>query len=192
MYKDFNDYEIIYMVSENNNDNFKILCQKYKPLIKKLVGKYYNLFKKFGYEMDDLMQLGYIALYKSSSFYNEKKTARFIIYLKKIINNMLLSEIKNNYSNKKIILNNSLSYDNLNNNISYLDFIKDDKDIFSYEEEKDYFIYFKNTLDYISAGIFEMYYNGYSLDEISKMFEEKKKTIIFKISQIKKKFHYNF
>ena len=135
------------------------------------------------------MQLGYIALYKSSNYYSENKTSRFISYLKTIIRNTLLNEIKINSSNKRIILNNAISYDKKdNNNNSYLDYIKDNKDYFSYYEEKRKFIYFKNTLDYNNAGIFEMYYNGYTITEISKMFSEKPKVIINKIKKIRKKY----
>ena len=189
MYRDFNDYEIIYMISENNSDTFQILCEKYKPLIYKIVSEYKEIFKKYGYDIDDLMQLGYISLYKSSSFYNDNKSSRFITYLKKTINNTLINEIKNNSTNKRIILNNAISYDKLNSNDhSYLDYIKDNKDYFSYEEEKRKFIYFKNTLDYNTAGIFEMFYNGYTIEEISKMFNQKPKTIIYKIKEIKKKY----
>ncbi len=189
MYRNFNDYEIIYMISENNSDNFKILYEKYQPLIYKIVNNYKDIFKKYGYDIDDLMQLGYIALYKSSNYYSENKTSRFISYLKTIIRNTLLNEIKINSSNKRIILNNAISYDKKdNNNNSYLDYIKDNKDYFSYYEEKRKFIYFKNTLDYNNAGIFEMYYNGYTITEISKMFSEKPKVIINKIKKIRKKY----
>lgn len=189
MYRNFNDYEIIYMISENNSDNFKILYEKYQPLIHKIVSEYKDTFKKYGYDIDDLMQLGYIALYKSSNYYSEYKPSRFITYLKTIIRNTLLNEIKNNSTNKRIVLNNAISYDKQDNNdYSYLDLIKDEKDYFSYEEEKRKFIYFKNTLDYITAGIFEMFYNGYTINEISTMFNEKTKVIIQKIKEIKKKY----
>lgn len=189
MYRDFNDYEIIYIISENNSDTFKILYEKYQPLIYKIVSEYQNTFKKYGYDIDDLMQLGYIALYKSSHYYNEDKSSRFITYLKTIIRNTLLNEIKNNSTNKRIVLNNAISYDKQDNNeYSYLDYIKDNRDYFSYEEEKNKFIYFKNTLDYNNAGIFEMFYNGYTITEISKMFCEKPKVIIHQLHKIKKKY----
>lgn len=189
MYRNFNDYEIIYMISENNNENFFVLLEKYKPLIYKVVSKYQNVFKKYGYDMDDLLQLGYIALYKSSYFYNENKNARFITYLKKLIENTLLSEIKNNNTNKRMVLNNAISYDILvNDNSTYLDYFQDNKNNYLYYEEKRNFIYFKNTLDFYDAGIFEMYYNGFSIDEICKMFNNSKKKINKKIKIINEKY----
>ena len=40
-----NDYEILYMVCEDNEYNFDILVQKYKPLIYKIVKNYVKFFK---------------------------------------------------------------------------------------------------------------------------------------------------
>ena len=37
MYRDMNDYEILYMVCDERENNFDILLQKYKPLIYKIV-----------------------------------------------------------------------------------------------------------------------------------------------------------
>ena len=69
MYRNLNDYELLYMVCDEN-DSFDVLMKKYEPLINKVSRKYQHLSKRFGYELDDLMQIGYLALYKASSFYD--------------------------------------------------------------------------------------------------------------------------
>ena len=35
-YKDYNDYELIYMVRENDDSSYDILFQKYIPIIKRM------------------------------------------------------------------------------------------------------------------------------------------------------------
>ena len=117
-----NDYELIYMVCDNNEDSFKILLDKYKPLIYKLVKEYTKFFKKFGYELEDLMQLGYITLYNTSKKYNIYNSSMFYSYFKKALNNMIISNIRVNTSNKRELLNKALSYDSYipNSNIRYI------------------------------------------------------------------------
>ena len=40
MYRDLNDYEILYMICERKDDNFDILYEKYKPLILKISNRF--------------------------------------------------------------------------------------------------------------------------------------------------------
>ena len=129
MYKDMNDYEILYMVSDNEEENFDVLVHKYKPLIYKIIKEYSKFFKKFGYELEDLMQLGYITLYNVSRKYNVFDHSFFYSYFKKALQNMIVTNIRINTSSKKEVLNHALSYDTTipNTNISYIDILADDK-----------------------------------------------------------------
>ena len=79
------------MVCDNEDDSFNILMKKYQPLIYKVSKEYYPTFKKFGYEIEDLMQLGYITLYKASSFYNVYNESMFYTYFKRSLNNAIIS-----------------------------------------------------------------------------------------------------
>lgn len=185
MYKDLNDYELIYMINENNNDYFKILCDKYKPLIYKIANKYQKVFKKYGYELDDLMQLGYITLFKSSSFYNEENDSKFMTYLYAAIKKAILNEIRTNTTNKRKILNEYIPYDIESKDINILDIISTKN--YNYQKEKEKFIIFKNILDFNLSCVFELYYNGYSINEISILLNEEEKDIKRKIKIIKDK-----
>ena len=46
MYRNLNDYEILYMICEREDENFNILYEKYKPLIVKIADSYVKSFKK--------------------------------------------------------------------------------------------------------------------------------------------------
>jgi len=180
MYRNLNDYEILYMVSDARENNFDILLIKYKPLIYKIVKDYAKLFKRFGYELDDLMQVGYITLYKSSYLYDIYDQSMFYTYFKKALNNAIISCIKNNSTNKREVLNNALSYEVEipNSNIRYLDLFADSKSNLELEKE---LIIFKNSMPVNLSWIFELFYNGYSKDEISILLDEE-------IADIKKDF----
>ena len=45
-YKDINDYYLVDMVCENNDDYCNVLFNKYQPVIKKIVYKYYKEYWK--------------------------------------------------------------------------------------------------------------------------------------------------
>lgn len=172
------------MVCENEDDSFNILMKKYQPLIYKVSKEYYSIFKKFGYEIDDLMQLGYITLHKASSFYNVYNESMFYTYFKRSLNNTIISELRHNLTNKKEVLNNAISYDILipNTNTFYIDLFIDKKKVYNYSKE---LILFKNSMPYKMSSVFELFYNGYTKDEISILLDEEINTIKELIYQIK-------
>ena len=171
MYRDMNDYEILYMVCDNEETSFEILLQKYRPLIYKIVKDYLKFFKKFGYELEDLMQLGYITLYKTVKKYDIYNHSMFYSYLKKSLENMLIDNIRHNTTGKKEILNNALSYDTClpNSKIRYIDLLPSCKEIINIEDK---LIVFKNSMPAIMSYIFELFYNGYNKKEISILLDE--------------------
>ena len=166
-----NDYEILYMVCDDKESNFDILLNKYKPLIYKMVKEYTKFFKKFGYELDDLMQLGYITLYKTSRMYDVYNSTIFYSYFKKALNNTIIDNIRINTTSKKEVLNHALSYDVEvpNSNIKYIDLLPNNKRIINLEKE---LITFKNSMPIMLSYIFELFYNGYSKKEISILLDE--------------------
>ena len=171
MYKDMNDYEILYMVSDHEEGNFDLLVNKYRPLIYKIVKDYVNYFKRFGYELEDLMQLGYITLYKTCSRYDTYNHSKFYTYFKKALINTIVNSIRVNTTSKKEMLNKALSYDAIipNTNVRYLDLLTDKKNDNYLESE---LIIFKNSMPAILSYIFELFYNGYNKEEISILLDE--------------------
>ena len=181
MYRNLNDYELLYMVCED--DSFEILLKKYQPLIYKLSREYESIFKKFGYELDDLMQIGYIALYKASSFYNAYNETMFYTYFKRILNNRYLAEIRSNTTNKKETLNKALSYDiEISKGVCYLDLFSDKKVSHDYSNE---LIIFKNSMPFLLSCVFELFYNGYTKEEIGLLLDEKRENIRVCLAKIK-------
>ena len=165
-----NDYEILYMVCDNKEENFDILLKKYQPLIYKIVKDYTRYFKKFGYELDDLMQLGYITLYSTVKKFNSYNHSMFYSYFKKALINTIITNIRINTTNKKEVLNNALSYDLYipNSNTKYIDLIKDEKK----SDLSSELIIFKNSMPIFLSHIFELIYNGYNKQEISILLDE--------------------
>lgn len=172
MYRDLNDYEILYLIKENDEINYEIIYEKYTPLIYKLACKYKKICLKFGYEINDIMQVGYIALFKAVRNYSYENESMFYTFLMHVIENAIISEIRRNNTLKCRVLNECFSYDILvpNTNISYIDIIPDVKSEINVLEkmETEYqLILFKNTLSFDVACVFELKYNGFNSEEIA-------------------------
>ncbi len=179
-----NDYEILYMVCDDKEDSFDILLHKYQPLIYKIVKDYLKFFKRFGYELEDLMQLGYLTLYKTARKYDNYNYSMFYTYFKKALDNMIITEIRINTSSKREALNEALSYDNYVNdsNIRYIDMLPSRKKNYNIESE---LITFKNSMPALLSYIFELFYNGYNKEEISILLEEDLNDVRNAFSKIK-------
>ena len=57
-----NDYELVSLAQENNEEAIKILYQKYKPIIIKKSEHAILYLSHHGIEINDIMQEGFIAL----------------------------------------------------------------------------------------------------------------------------------
>lgn len=186
MYKNMNDYEIIYMIKEEDSDIFNILYYKYQPLIYKIAKSNLGLFKTFGYELEDVMQLGYLTLYKCSFLYNVYNDSFFYSYFKNAFKNTLFSEIRKNKTAKKEVLNCAFSYDNIipNTKLRYVDVLpcKEKDNVWLYNKT---FMQLKNSMSYSLSCIFELYFNGYSLKEISILLDEEEEVIKRRYQKIK-------
>jgi len=71
LYYKHNDYEILHEIREGNHEALGLMFEKYKHLIAKNIGQF-----QLGYEYDDMMQEGYMILYKSITSFDmaERKT----------------------------------------------------------------------------------------------------------------------
>ena len=133
MYKDIEDQEILYMIEENN-DNYELIYEKYKPLIITICQKRLNSMKGMGYELDDLVQVANMALFEAVKTYKYDNDTKFYTYLSHCVNNALNLLLRNNLTNKKIVLNKAISYDTkINETTTLFDLIEDKTAINPYE-----------------------------------------------------------
>ena len=173
------------MIKEEDN-SFECLYSKYYPLIYNYVRKYEEYFKRYGYDIDDLIQIGSITLYKTSILYNTSDNSLFYTYFKSSLKNALINEIRINKTLKKETLNNAFSYDvKINNSgISYIEVIPCKENKIDSELIK-LIINFKNAMPYEMAWVFELFYNGYQINEIAVLLSKKVSIIRKYLREIK-------
>ena len=170
-----NDYELLYLVSENNDDAKEILYDKYKNLIQIKAKLYYPYVKNYGVELNDLIQESMIGFTKAINGFKDQKNTSFSTFVNKCIDFHLRSYIRSITNNKNIILNKSISMDTPNENGTPIkDFISDnngnDPESFFISEE------LKNNINEISSTkftdiekkVFDLRTEGFTFKEISK------------------------
>ena len=177
MYKDIDDYEILYMIQEND-DYYEIMLEKYKPLIITICQKKLISAKDKGYELEDLIQVANLALFEAIQNYDENKNVKFYTYLAHCINNKLITELRDHSTNKKRALNSSISYEMqvVGTKYTLLETLPDEKAINPYdylniEEQKEVYIKFINSLPFEVAVVYELKINGFTPKEIKKIMD---------------------
>lgn len=176
-YKKYNDYELFYMIRENDEDSKNILFKKYDPIIRKIAGNFYNNFKKYGSDYEDFYQEALIAFQNAIISYDETKNILFYTFVTFCIKRSLQSYSRNISSSK------------INNLI--FDFIDiDEYEIedwnSSIEKSIDYECY-KNICKKViydlpseSSAIIELRLNGFTYREIGVLLDIPSSSVEFK------------
>ena len=108
--KDYNDYELVYLAQEQNEDALNIIYKKYEPIVYKKCRKYLNFLK--GVELCDLIQECNIILLNAIKTYNQDNTTTFYTFITICIDRHLVNLYRKNLNNTK--LNNYIYYHKCN------------------------------------------------------------------------------
>lgn len=111
MYKNENDSELIYLISESNEEAKEIFYEKYRGVIEVKAKKYANFVSSKGYDINDLIQEGMIGLTQALNDFKEQKNVQFNTFANLCIDRQIFSFIRNITRDKHKILNDSVSID---------------------------------------------------------------------------------
>ena len=151
-----------------------------------------------GSEKDDMLQEGYIGLYKAVKSYNQEKQNSFKTFAGLCIERQMITAVKNSNRQKHIPLNSSLSlnsgaYDENDDTevMEILDTRKTGEDPLDIITKKEYFTVIEKAID-DSLSDFEKkvlvhYKNGESYAEIAEILQSKVKSVDTAIQRIRKK-----
>lgn len=180
-YKNVNDYEVMYMVRENNDEAMSLLFDKYMPLIKKLAVKYYDKVKNCGIEFEDFIQEGMIALNRAIMNYDDNSNTLFYTYISVCIERQFITYCRNLNSQKHCFLNYSVRDEELHRSscISSKSFV-------DYIEVMESFTSLKNSFSFLDSSIFELRYNGFSYKEICSLLDISYSFLESRMSKIRK------
>lgn len=192
MYKNVNDYELLYLVAENDEDAYNDIFKKYKQMVHIEANKIYKKCGYLGISIDDFYQAGYYGLCMAINNFDEQMGVLFYTYANKYIVRELQTLIRDNSRYKHSILSDGVSLnmeiDEEGNTLDIL--IAGEKDIINkYEETIKYkkIIDFKYSLSFLYSLIFELRMNNFNNIEIANLLDIKYKTVDNAIMSIKNK-----
>ena len=174
MYK-YNDNELLYLISENDDDAKELLIKKYQPLIL----KYIKNSNHNADETNDYYQECMLALIKAINTYNEMYHFSFNSYLNLILKRKII------YLNKKKMKENSLSYqEDLEEYVIDACSVKEENEIMIEENS--------NILSKFEMSVYQYkYIEGLKPAEIAKLMNKKVKQIYDALNRIKQKISKN-
>ncbi len=193
-YREFNDYEILNYINENNEEAMEIIYEKYKPLITKIATSMYKKYcKNTGLDTNDLMQEGMLALNKAINSYQENKDVLFYTYAKKCIERKIISTVICANRQKHKVLNESISFEiDLDNNTNLEAFLGDSKNnpekiIVSNESSKEFLDDIKKSLTDIEVQVLQLKLDGFDYKEIAQIVGKDVKAVDNTIQRIRNK-----
>lgn len=191
LYKDYNDYELISLAHEQNEDAINIIYEKYKPIIVSKCNTYIKYIK--GIELCDLIQECYIVLNTAINTFDQEKDNIFYTFINLCLDRYLISEYKKSNNTKNKLLNESLSLDSLDNeDKNLIKIIKDDKYNPELEliQELNFMELYNKIIDkltYLEELVFILKVQNFNYKEIASILDKDSKSIDNAIQRIKTK-----
>lgn len=183
---EYNDYELICLAREGNEDAINIIYQKYKPIIVSKSKHAIVMASHHGIEISDIMQEGFIGLEEAINDFSESDNASFYTFAVLCINRQIINYLRKTTGGRDKVLNDAVSID------EYVEkSIKDDFDTeFSFiakESEENITEQIKNILTDFENKVFKLKMDGYNFDEIANTLNRDIKSIYNTFHRIKAK-----
>ena len=194
-YKNMSDELLIQEVKNLNNEHaLDCLMDRYKDIVNIKANKFFMV----GSEREDIVQEGYIGLYKAVKSYDGEKQNSFKTFATLCIERQLITAVKNSNRQKHIPLNSSVSlnaeiYDNEGSTtvMDVLDNNKNSEDPLEIITKREYFNLVEKNIDEslsdFEKKVLKFYKNGESYADIAKKLDTKVKSVDTAIQRIRKK-----
>lgn len=193
-YKDYNDYELLNYIAEEDENSYYILLEKYRPLINNLSLKFLKKYKACGVEVNDLNQEGMLALSRAIKTFDYKGDTSFYTYVKSCVENALNSYMIGTTRLKQKILNDAISIEASKNgkniNLEYLfknDSINPENILINEEDNKELIDIVNNCLTDFEIQVLKLKISGMSYKEISVFLDKDIKAIDNAMQRIRSK-----
>lgn len=183
-YKSLNDNEMLYLISENNEEAYNYMYKKYEPLINKFAVEILKKYKCLKLEYDDLFQEGMYALSLAIRKFDYRDNILFFTLVFLCIKREMYKQVIKASSNKNSIVNYSLSLDEIVNEetgVLLNDFVYDEFDIIENHleeiEKRKYILDLKYLLKQNYSEVYELKINGFSNQNIAELLDLRYKDV---------------
>ena len=186
----YNDYELVYLAQDGNEEAIKLIYQKYKPIIIKKSKLAIGRASHHGIEINDIMQEGYIALEEAIKNFSQDNEASFYTFATLCIDRQILNYLRKSTCGRGKVLNNALAIDDTlekiigdNTNIELSLIMKEELRIIAEE--------IRPLLTNFEKKVFDLMMKNDSFEEIAKTLNKDVKSIYNTFQRIKIKIRKN-
>lgn len=194
VYPDLNDYELVSVAQEHNEDAINMLHEKYQPLINKKCHKYIKYLHNKGIELSDLIQECTIGFEEAIHNFNPNDNVSFYTFANVCMDRQLMSELTRQNRDKYKFLNEAVPLETIDeeSDINLIDFIKDNSKnpelgLLSSEEFKEMYANISKELTALEECVFKLKFQGFGYKEIADILDKDEKSIDNAIQRIKSK-----
>lgn len=193
-YEDLNDYELVSIAQELNEDAINLLHEKYQPLINKKCRKYMKYLHNKGIELSDLIQECTIGFEEAIKNFNQNDDVSFYTFANVCMDRQLMSELTRQNRAKYKFLNEAVPLETLEeeSDTNLIDFIGDNSSnpelgLLSNEEFKELYSNISKELTDLEECVFKLKIQGFGYKEIADILDKDEKSIDNAIQRIKVK-----
>lgn len=192
-YIDMTDEKLIEIIQSEDSGALECLISRYNDIVNIKANKFFMI----GSEKEDMIQEGYIGLYKAVKSFDLEKQNSFKTFANLCIERQLITAVKNSNRKKHIPLNSSVSlnasaYDD-NEDTSMMEVLdtKTAEDPLEIIAKKEYYLLIEKQIDEnlsdFERKVLEQYKQGKSYAMIAEKLGSKVKSIDTAIQRIRKK-----
>ena len=185
-----NDYELVYLAQEGNEDAINLIYQKYKPIIIKKSKIAIVHATHHGIEISDIMQEGYIGLEEAIRNFSQENEASFYTFAMLCIDREIVNYLRKTTKDRGKVLNNAVTIDDTLEKV-----IGDNTNLESSlimdEQVKLLAVKIRPLLTTFEVKVFDMMMNDDTFEEIAKALNKDIKSIYNTFQRIKIKIKKN-
>lgn len=180
---EYNDFELIYMAKEKNEEAIKYLYDKYKPLLEKKAREYYSVSKNKGVDFSDYLQEAMIGFEEAIISFDNNSNTLFYTFVNICVDRQLKTAFAKLNRAKHKILNEAVSLDYMyDEDYSIGDFVKEDKGnpeelLIEIDEESMLYNKIIDKLNVREKEVFDLKVKGYDYIEIANILKKDTKAI---------------
>lgn len=183
---EYNDYELVSLAQEGNEEAIDIIYKKYKPIIVKKSKNAILYASHHGIDINDIMQEGYIGLDEAIKGFSQDDKATFYTFANLCIDREIVNYLRKTTRGKNKLLNEAIAIDEGLENV-----ISDDMNIESSfilrDNEKKFMTEIYEELTKFEKEVFDLKIKGYNFEEIANILDRDVKSIYNTFHRIKQK-----
>lgn len=186
---EYNDFELVSLAQENNEEAIEILYKKYNDLIQRKAKRVLRILKGSGIELSDIIQEALIGFDEAIRKFNQNDDTIFFTFAIICIDGRIKTFILKQNRGKYRFLNEAVNFENRDSECNLLDLLSDNVTpeslLFNDVSESEIYIKIKNGLTGFEDVVFELKIQGYEYKEIANILDIDSKDIYNAINRIR-------